>query len=145
VNSTITKFGYPDTLIREYEHWVVLLRQKQVTLGCLILACKGEATAFPDIPEAAFAELKQVTAEVEGALKRAFAFERVNYLILMMVDPHVHFHVIPRYSAPRSFAGVEFPDRGWPKHPDMLGATELPGNQFDALRDHLKAAWAGRG
>ena len=26
------------------------------------------------------------------------AYERINYLMLMMVDPHVHFHVIPRYS-----------------------------------------------
>ena len=33
-----------------------------------------------------------------------------NYLMLMMVDPHVHFHVIPRYAAPQRFEDVDFPD-----------------------------------
>jgi len=32
LNDTIRKFGYPDTLIHEYDHWVVLLRPQQVTL-----------------------------------------------------------------------------------------------------------------
>src|SRR3546814_2464599 len=35
MNDTILKFGYPATLIREYEHWVVLLRPAQLTLGSL--------------------------------------------------------------------------------------------------------------
>ena len=42
-NETMRKFGYPDTLIREYEHWVVLLRPAQVTLGSLVLAAKSDA------------------------------------------------------------------------------------------------------
>lgn len=32
-NETILKFNYPDSLIREYDHWVVLLRPAQVTIG----------------------------------------------------------------------------------------------------------------
>ena len=50
INETMRKFGYPQTLIREYDHWVVLLRPAQVTLGSLILAAKGEATAFGALP-----------------------------------------------------------------------------------------------
>ena len=38
MNVTMQKFGYPDTLIAEYDHWVVLLRPSQVTLGSLVLA-----------------------------------------------------------------------------------------------------------
>ncbi len=33
MNQTILKFGYPQGLIQEYEHWVILLRPQQVTLG----------------------------------------------------------------------------------------------------------------
>ena len=33
INQTITKFGYPATMIREYEHWVVLLRPAQEASG----------------------------------------------------------------------------------------------------------------
>src|SRR3546814_20848874 len=44
MNETIVKFGHPATLIAEYEHWVVLLRPAQPTLGALILAAKSDAT-----------------------------------------------------------------------------------------------------
>ena len=45
-NETMLKFGYPDSLICDYEHWVVLLRPAQVTRGSLVLAAKSDATAF---------------------------------------------------------------------------------------------------
>ena len=43
-NQTAVRFGYPDTLIREYDHWLVLLREPQATLGSLILCEKSDAT-----------------------------------------------------------------------------------------------------
>ena len=45
--------------------------------------------------------------------------------MLMMVDPHVHFHVLPRYAQTRVFDGVQFPDTGWPGPPDLKSATDL--------------------
>ena len=42
-NQTAVRFGYPGTLIREYGHWVVLLREPQATLGSLILCAKCRA------------------------------------------------------------------------------------------------------
>ena len=41
-NQTAVRFGYPHTLIREYEHWFVLLREPQATLGSLVLALVPE-------------------------------------------------------------------------------------------------------
>src|SRR3546814_5473575 len=38
MNETIVKFGHHATLIAEYEHWVVMPRHAQPTLGTLILA-----------------------------------------------------------------------------------------------------------
>lgn len=141
VNDTIRKFGYPRSLIAEYGHWLVLLRPQQATLGALVLACLGPATSFAQIPPAAHAELAEVTAAVESVLGRAFKFEKINYLMLMMVDPQVHFHVLPRYGAPRIFDGQSFEDRGWPKLPDLAAAPDLPPERFDRLRDHLKGLW----
>ena len=37
--------------------------------------------------------------------------------MLMMVDHHVHYHVIPRYEGIRTFAGREWVDNGWPALP----------------------------
>lgn len=125
MNATIEKFGYPATLIKEYEHWVVLLRPAQVTAGSLVLAAKSDATSYGDLSPDAFAEQGQVIAEIEAMLRSATKFERINYLMLMMVDPHVHFHVIPRYEGQRSLAGMSFADSGFPGPPDLKSAIIL--------------------
>jgi diadenosine tetraphosphate (Ap4A) HIT family hydrolase len=142
VNATIEKFGYPATLIAEFEHWVVLLRPAQPTLGSLVLAAKSDATAFGDLPTEAHAELKTVTATIEAALTSAVAYSKINYLMLMMVDPHVHFHVIPRYEGKRSAAGVTVADAGWPGQPELSQAVKLD-SEVDSLRDWLKGHFDG--
>jgi diadenosine tetraphosphate (Ap4A) HIT family hydrolase len=119
MNATIEKFGYPASLVREYEHWVVLLRPVQVTAGSLVLAAKSDATAYGDLPPAAFAELAVVVADIERMLRASIDYEKINYLMLMMVDPHVHFHVFPRYGSARSLAGTSMDDTGWPGPPDL--------------------------
>ena len=87
MNPTIEKFGYPGTLLKEFEHWVVLLRPAQVTFGSLVLAAKSDATAYGTLPADAFGEQAQAVAWIEHGLQRLVSYERINYLMLMMVDP----------------------------------------------------------
>lgn len=142
MNATMAKFGWPETLVADFDHWVVLARPAQPTLGSLVLAAKSDATAFGDLPGEAHAELKAVTATIEAALGGAVGYARINYLMLMMVDPHVHFHVIPRYEGARDWNGREFVDVGWPKVPDLGHAVALEGGELAALTGWLKAAFA---
>jgi len=137
MNATILKFGYPATVVREYEHWLVLVRPAQVTLGSLVLAARSDATAYRDLPQAAFTEQGEVIAAIENGLAAFCRYERINYLMLMMVDPHVHFHVIPRYSLEREWGNLILADQGWPGPPDLKSATQLPAHQIAALRDEL--------
>ena len=146
MNKTMEAFGYPNTLIHEYEHWCVLLRPVQVTLGSLVLACKDDAQKFSAISAAAFAEQASVVADIEQVLAGFVEFEKMNYMMLMMVDPDVHYHVLPRYSAPRAFAapgfeGVEFADAGWPALPALGEPTATTAEQNASLVEHLRAAW----
>ena len=141
MNGTILRFGYPATLVAEYGHWVVLLRPAQPTLGSLILAAKSEATTFAELSAEAFAELRRPVADIENALGAAIHFEKINYLMLMMVDPHVHFHVIPRYQGERSACGVSVTDSGWPKVPALGEAVALEAEQVEALVGYLKGFW----
>ena len=140
-NQTITRFGHPATLVREYEHWLVLLRPSQVTAGSLILAAKSDATAYGALPVAAFAEQALAIAEIEATLRRAVDYERINYLMLMMVDPHVHFHVIPRYSGSRHFAGMEIADQGWPGPPDLKSTVALDDAAIAAAITQIGSLW----
>jgi diadenosine tetraphosphate (Ap4A) HIT family hydrolase len=141
MNETIRKFGYPATLVHDYEHWVVLLRPAQLTLGSLVLAAKSDATDFGDLTPAAFGELKQATTDIAAALGRAVSHAKLNYLMLMMVDPHVHFHVFPRYEGERSAAGLTLSDPSWPGPPDLSKAQKLDDGQTEALAQWLKGHW----
>ena len=142
INATITKFGHPGTIVRVYDHWLVLLRPQQVTAASLVLAAKGEPTAYGMLPHEAFIEQGLIVAEIEAALRRTVRYERINYLMLMMVDPHVHFHVIPRYSGSRSLAGVDIADHGWPGPPDLKSAVSLDAAGIARGVEQLKAHWS---
>lgn len=140
-NATALKFGHPATLIAEYTRWLVLLRPAQATLGSLVLVCKDEADSFSRISREAFIELAAVTADLEAALARFNPCERLNWLMLMMVDRNVHFHVIPRYSAPQTFDGTEFPDPAWPGPPDLARAVKPDPDLLQKLVNAMKAHW----
>lgn len=141
MNETILRFGYPATLVAEYEYWLVLLRPAQPTLGSLVLAAKGEHRAFSDLPPPAFEEMHGVVGAIEDALGKAVEYERINYLMLMMVDPHVHIHVIPRYDGERSYGAITIGDAGWPKTPALGEAVTLDPAQTEALAAWLRELW----
>lgn len=140
-NATLDKFDYPNSRIRDYAHWSVVLRPAQATLGALVLVCREPVTAFAALSPAAFAELRTVIAASEATLSQLFGYQRINYLMLMMVDPDVHFHLLPRYDRVREFSGSVFADAGWPGPPRLDCVNELSAELWSALRDRLRAAW----
>ena len=141
VNQTADRFGFPGSLVRAYDHWVVLLRQQQITLGSLVMCAKSDATAFSALPAEAFAEMHGVIGDIEAALGRAVEYEKINYLMLMMVDPNVHFHVFPRYSGARSACDITLADQGWPAAPKLDQPHDLELAEIDRLRDYLRSLW----
>ena len=130
MNPTMKKFGYPVSMVADYAHWIVLLRPQQVTLGALVLVCKEAVTSFGALSTAAGAELVAVAKDAEHALSAAFAHDKINYLMLMMIDPDVHFHVLPRYAAARECAQRQFTDVAWPGPPrlDQINTTDAAAN-----------------
>src|SRR5512139_4146301 len=140
-NATETKFGDPDTRIAQTDCWTVLLRPKQPTLGSLVLVCREPVQQFSALSAAAFADLQHVVKGVESMLRQIVAYERINYLMLMMVDPDVHFHVIPRYPVARDFMGVAYQDAGWPGPPALNLDVNLDDPARDALVKELRQAW----
>lgn len=142
MNATLEKFGYPRTLLKDFQHWCVLLRPTQITLAALVLGSKHAATSLGTLPPAAHAELHTCTSTIERALKIFRNHDKINYIALMMLDPHVHFHVLPRYSADQHFEATRFPDVGWPGIPDFKSAPELSGKTQAALHACLLDAFS---
>jgi diadenosine tetraphosphate (Ap4A) HIT family hydrolase len=140
-NPTALAFGYPASLVAETEHWLILVRPKQPTFGSLVLVCKEAVQAFSDVSPAAFADLQVAVAGIERLLKSQVDYEKINYLMLMMVDKDVHFHVLPRYADTREHDGVSFPDAGWPAAPALGSAVELAPEAVERLAARFAKAW----
>jgi len=140
-NGTMQKFGAPDTVIHQFQHWSLLLRPAQLTLGALVLIAHEPVQSFSALSSTSFAELQIVTGKIDFVLKKAFQYDKLNYLMLMMVDPDVHFHVIPRYAHIRKFAGKSFHDAGWPGVPDFSEVNETDSNTNQQIIKHLISCW----
>ena len=141
-NPTMRKFGYPGTLVADTPDWVLLLRPQQVTLGSLVLISREPVTDFGHVSADGFAALKGMIGRIEAVLRDFVGYEKINYLMLMMVDPDVHFHVIPRYEGTRSFQGFTVSDAGWPGPPALDRAETPDGERAAALTAELARRWS---
>lgn len=139
-NPTFLKFNGPETQIAAYEYWSVLVRPKQSTLGALVLVANGPETEFSKLPPQAFSEQGHVIKDIEQVLSDMFGYDKINYLMLMMVDPNVHYHVLPRYAEAASYESWTLEDGGWPGQPD-LGGGSADADLVASLTAALKAAW----
>jgi diadenosine tetraphosphate (Ap4A) HIT family hydrolase len=136
-HATLVKFGFPGNLLHRGEHWSLLVRPAQPTLGSLVLCANADVRAYGELPPAAFAEQGELVRRAEQMLHDFVEYEKINYLMLMMVDPQVHFHVLPRYNGERTWDGTSFPDSGWPGLPDL--AAHQPASA--ALVGELQTRW----
>jgi glycerol-3-phosphate cytidylyltransferase len=138
MNVTLKKFGYPETLIKSYEYWNLLLRPGQITLGSMILICKEPVHQYSLISQEAMIEQKQVITEIEKILKHRFDYSKINYQMLMMLDPEVHFHVIPRYESSVEFCELSYDDQFWPKPVEMSYSLDIDDIHKEELLRTLK-------
>lgn len=145
MEKTLAKFGYPASLIKEYNNWYLLLRPEQVTIGSLILITKFGEEEYSEISKEAFAELEQIVKEIESVLHDCFEYDKINYLMLMMVDPEVHYHIIPRYSYEIEFEKEKFTDFGWPALPNLLEINRITKKTFNQLLAILKEKFQNNG
>lgn len=117
-------FDEKNNLIKDYTYWKLLIRNSNTTLGNCVAIANRHMERFSEITNDEMEEFAHVVKDVETALNKAFSYDKINYLMLMMKDKHVHFHIIPRYSALRKFAGFEWvddfqPDPLMQRHPDV--------------------------
>jgi diadenosine tetraphosphate (Ap4A) HIT family hydrolase len=115
------KFKTKELLIYESKYWIWSLRPNQVTLGTGLLSLKRECADFSGLIQEEFCDLKNIIQVIERTLMITFNYNILNYLMLMMVDKQVHYHVIPRYESDIDFGGILWKDSAWPAVPDLTG------------------------
>lgn len=130
------KFHVTQFVVHETNNWRLSVRPVQQTLGSLVLSCRHEYTSFSDLDPSSQSELGGLLSFSDLLLNDAFSPDKINFICLMLQDPLLHFHIIPRYSAPLNFDGKDWVDTDWPK-PPQLHATESDAAELLSIRNHL--------
>jgi diadenosine tetraphosphate (Ap4A) HIT family hydrolase len=107
------KFCIPELVILTTTYWTWSVRTGHCTLGAGVLSLNRLCKTFAELTPEETKELSVVFPTIERTLSRSFSNEKINYLALMMIDEHVHYHVIPRYSIAKEFAGKLWTDPQW--------------------------------
>ena len=113
------KFRVNELKVIKNASWTWSVRPDQPTLGAGIISLNRYALHLSDVSSKEMADLAGLISTLERAIKSTFNHNIMNYLMLMMVDHHVHYHLVPRYDGIREFAGLEWVDNGWPALPVM--------------------------
>jgi diadenosine tetraphosphate (Ap4A) HIT family hydrolase len=131
------KFNIQDYTIYETDHWIWSLRPLQGTVGAGVLSLKRPCLVLSEVSRDEFADLDQMIKVIEGTLKRTFDYDIMNYLMLMMVDKQVHYHVFPRYEQTVTLKDKSYTDRNWPKPPELAGEA-LDSEEMTAIYNEIK-------
>ncbi|MBQ2634294.1 MAG: hypothetical protein IJF88_06925 [Oscillospiraceae bacterium] len=133
----VKKFKVDDLLIYESDCWRWSIRPLQCTIGAGILSLKRPAETMKELTENEGADLIKIVSVIENTLLHCFGQEIMNYIMLMMVDKHIHYHIVPRYSKEILFGEKLFKDAYWPK-PPVLDTGKLDENELLLIRDYLR-------
>lgn len=132
-----SKFKTTELLIYESQYWIWSLRLVQATLGAGVLSLKRECPVFSELNQDEFSDLNNIIKVIEKTLKVTFNYDIMNYLMLMMVDKQVHYHVIPRYERSIDSVGISWKDLGWPGVPNLAG-DEIDNRKLHEILDTIK-------
>jgi len=133
----INKFKVDELKIYETDYWIWSLRPGQATIGSGVLSLKRECQDFDKLKPAEFSDLNNIIKVIEPTLRKSFNYDKINYLMLMMVDDQIHYHIIPRYEKEIEMFDKKWIDKGWPKLP-VLSVEESNLEELNKIKNYIK-------
>lgn len=134
----LTHVPDPRFLVGQSEHWSILLNIDQSLLGRCYLSLKRLETNVLALRPEEITNLWATSARVVKALDLLWYPDHFNYAFLMNQDPHVHWHVIPRYKGRREFAGGTFVDPEFGGHYGLGVPRTLEDAGYEAILADLR-------
>jgi diadenosine tetraphosphate (Ap4A) HIT family hydrolase len=138
---------YP--VVFETEYWKVMVAEDQCYLGYMIVSANNrERPNLSALTQEEWVDFSEnVVKPLEAKIKRALGAELFNWSCLMNLayretppNPHVHWHVKPRYRNPVEFNGETFVDEMFGSH-YQFGETRPMSEAFlQAIADKVRSA-----
>lgn len=122
------------------DFWTLVLNDNQATLGRVFFALRRHETDIARLSDPEVLSLWTFVRETKAALTSLFAPDHLNFMFLMNLTPHVHFHIFPRYAGSREFAGQTFADSRFGAHYDSDESRTLSADAEEQLISTLRHA-----
>jgi diadenosine tetraphosphate (Ap4A) HIT family hydrolase len=107
--------------IHEFEHSIFVVGDHQFHRGYSLLLLKEHVRELHELEESVFIALSQELLQAGRAIVETFRPWKMNYSCYGNVDPHIHWHLFPRYESELDHLN----------HP-WLHASEFKGHLIDA-------------
>ncbi|MEK6860643.1 MAG: HIT family protein [Nanoarchaeota archaeon] len=120
------------SLIYESKYWRITLAPDQGYLGRCYINLRRHIEKLSELKKEEWIDFAELVKIMESALKKAFCVVMFNWTCLMnnayqdeLPNPHVHWHLRPRYDHKVEFSGVIFEDKEFGKHYDRTRNLEV--------------------
>ncbi len=127
-------------VIRPNDFWTLVLNENQATLGRVFFALNRHETDIAALSGAEVLSLWTFVRETKAALTALLAPDHFNFMFLMNLTPHVHFHIFPRYARSIEFAGQTIADSRYGDHYDPAESRTLDAAAEEQLIVALRQA-----
>lgn len=135
------KFRLDDLHLADCGGWRLSLRPGQLTLGSLVLSVRSGATDLAALSPEEGRDMAAGFGLAEQLLRGTYGAVRLNLLCLMMQDPIVHFHILPRYDRQITRHGVIWTDADWPG-PPTIDPVQTDESVLQAILAELRSSLA---
>lgn len=130
------KFRPHELCVKEFKCWIVCVRQKQPTLGDVVILLKREIENVSGMLPEEGAEFPEVIKWYEELCREKFGAIKFNYMIMMMKDPFVHYHAFPRYDKNINLFDIDWEDKNTLSN---FASTEILEDELlFKIRDYMK-------
>jgi diadenosine tetraphosphate (Ap4A) HIT family hydrolase len=137
-------------LIFETEYWTIFLAPNQSNIGTCVIVLKRRCGTLKGLKGEEWLDFGKIVKKLECSLESAFKPVMFNWGALMNADylvenpdPHMHWHLIPRYKEKIQFQGLIFEDRYFGSmEPRPIKIREVPENVrekiIEKIRENIK-------
>ena len=137
-------------ILLEVECWMVFLHPDQYHLGRSVVTLKRHCAALSQVNAVEWREFEKLVGLMEMGVSKAFRPDLFNWTCLMNLafqeeppQPHVHWHLRPRYRDKRNVEGWEFEDREFGHHYDEGKASFVEAKVFCRIESAIKKVLQG--
>ena len=143
----VCSFCQSDTrgIIHSTKYWNIFLSDDQTYLGRSIIVLKRHCKDLAELKKEEWLDFIGVVKIFESSLRKSFQAMMFNWTCLMNdaykdknPQPHVHWHVRPRYNHPVKIAGLIFEDKDFAHHYARGTDRKLSGNARKIIINEIK-------